>query len=679
MHSVTTIMKKLSLSTAVLILGCCTFLGSAGLAFADDPAPCVPPADSSYGNGVHHPVGTDASTFTYNCDTDTWTNQYYTFYPATATEVANYPLDYSYDCGSGTWTMTEWDYSPATGTFFSSRVVASNPGLATNCPPPAGDPSGASDGQGSGGAAISDTGTGSTNSTSNGITLNGTTNNSVGMSMSNTVNGNATTGNTFVLGNTTGGSATSGDALSLANIANLLQSTSNAFSGATTFTANINGDVNGDFMFDPSAIMNTGSGSNNSASNDVQVNTNDTNNVNAAINNDIDLGATSGNATVAKNTTGGDATSGNAAAVVNLMNLINSTVSSGQSFIGTININGDLNGDILLPQGVLDQLLASTGTNSNNVASANFTDNSTTTNNVNQAITNNINSSATTGSALVGNNTVGGSATTGKASTGVTLLNLTGSNTIGKNDLLVFVNVLGKWVGMIMNAPAGTTAASLGGGIISNTGGNSNNTTSNNLTANSTTTNNSNLGITNNVNVHAKSGDASVTDNTIGGNATSGNAKTAVNILNLEGSNLNLSDWFGILFINVFGIWNGSFGINTSAGDPVTNPSNNPVQAANQTAMLNSFKQFASFTAHTGSGSSNGTNSKVTTASAVLGSSSSVAKKVASDAPASNSNLPTADNGNSSFFLPIVGVCLAGIILLVSERDRIFRVFSRKH
>ncbi len=482
--------------------------------------------------------------------------------------------------------------------------------------------------------------------------------------MSNTIASDTATGNALVIGNTTAGSAMSGDTQSTVNIANLLQSTSTAFGpNALMFTANINGDVNGDFMFDPAAILS----SNNSASNDLQINTNDANNTTAHINNNIDVGATSGNATVADNTTGGDATSGSAQAVVNLMNLINSTVASGQSFIGTININGNLNGDILLPQGLIDQLLASSGPGSNNAVSTNLTANSTTTNVVNQAVANNIQSSAVTGNASVSDNTVGGTASSGSANTGITLLNLTGSNTIGKNALLVFVNVLGKWVGMIMNAPTGTSAAELGGGI-ANTGSGSNNTASNAITSNSTTANTLNEGITNNVNVHARSGDATVANNTQGGNAKSGNANTAVNILNLEGSNLNLSDWFGVLFINVFGMWNGSFGVNTSAGDPLGSPLNNPVQAASQEAMVTSFKQFATFAVHHDSTSSESSDTPSSQADAVLGTATAVSKKVATTSPSS----PIPDNGHVSFLLPAVGVGLASIMLVLSERDRFF-------
>ena len=67
---------------------------------------------------------------------------------------------------------------------------------------------------------------------------------------------------------------------------------------------------------------------------------------------------------------------------------------------------------------------------------------------------------------------------------------------------------------------------------------------------------------------NAQSGNATVRNNTLGGNATTGDAKTSVNVMNLANSSFNLSDWFGILFINVFGNWYGSFGVDTAAGIP---------------------------------------------------------------------------------------------------------------
>jgi hypothetical protein len=686
MHSLTEFMKKISLIVSVVVLSGFTVLGSSGLAFADDPAPCVPPADSTYGSGIHHPTGSDSASYTYDCDTGLWSNGYYTFNPVNGAVVATYAPNYKYNCDTGVWTKDKWDYNPTNGSFYSYRVATGDPGLATDCPvpvtPPASTATGttgttpeSTQGTSSDSAGLASTGPNSTNSANGVISLNGTSTNNTGLGMNNIIISTAGTGNASVSGNTTGGSASTGDAQTIANIANLLQSTSNAFGPQTTvFTADINGDVNGDFMFDPSAIMNTGPNSSNSANNDLNINTNNSNTTNAQINNNIDVGATTGNANVTGNTTGGDATSGNAQAVVNLMNLINSTVAAGQSFIGTININGSLNGDILLPQGVIDQLLASTGPNSSNNVGTAYNTTATTTNTTTETVANNLQSSAITGSANVRDNTTAGSATSGQAQTGVTILNLTGSNTIGKNSLLVFVNVLGKWVGMIMNAPSGTNAAQLGGGITS-TGPNSTNTAGNVVTASSTTTNNTNLGINNDINVHAKSGNATVADNTTGGSAKTGNASTAVNILNLLGSNISLSDWFGVLFINVFGMWNGSFGVNTSAGDPVSNPTNNPVQAANQAEMLGQFRQFASFAAHgmpaphstsgtTSSGSTSGTSGEVLASSVTA----PVAQKFA--APSATSKSVAAPH--ASFLMPAIGAGLALLILAFSERGRFF-------
>ncbi len=667
------------------------------IAAADDggtPPPCVAPANNQ--NGVHNPVGSDAGTFTYRCNgvyAGLYTNAYYSYNPITTQRTALYSPDYSYNCSTGAWSMTEWDYSPASGSYSSNRVTPSTaPNIATGCPTPAPPTPAPSTGGGSGigssgssGAnagsasstagpttAVSNTGPDSTNSTNGTITLNGTTNNNTGINMGNTVSSQAGTGNTFVIGNTSGGNATSGDASAIANIANLLQSTSNVFGpGTNTFVANINGDVNGDFMFDPSALLaNTGPDSTNTAKNNLQVNQDTANTTGAQINNTVNLGATTGDATVANNTSGGNATSGNATAIANLMNLINSTVTSGQSFVGTININGNLNGDILLPQNLIDQLIASTGPGSSNGANGNIVDNSTTNNTTNESIANNITNTATTGNATVANNTSGGNATSGAAGSNVTIMNLTGSNVIGKNNILVFVNVLGHWIGMIVDAPAGSTSASLGGDI-SNTGPDSTNSTNASATSNSTTNNTAKLGITNNVNVAAASGDASVTGNTSGGNATTGNANTAVNILNIAGSNLNLSDWFGVLFINVFGNWTGSFGVNTSAGDPVvattttssggTSGSSTKVTTSQSTpAKSNPFVSFVASESRSGSGSSNDVSS-------VLANSQNASSVLGSKTVVSSTN-PTPDNKtHADFTIPAIGIIIAAI-MLIGER-----------
>ena len=717
-HLMTRLHRALILATAALLSGLMPLGAGGAVVFAAETA-CTPSTNAT--SGIQGPTGADAATFSYQCagpQAGKWTNSYYAYDPATGTRTPLYAPDYSYDCNTKTWTMAEWDYSPASGNFFPARVVApSAPNLPTNCPttPAAPDTAtpattGASVDPGTGGnpspspSAIAQTGPNSSNTSDRSLNTNAAATNDNALDMNNKITTQSVTGDSAVVSNTTGGSATSGDAQAVANIANLLQSTSNAFGPDTAvFTANINGSVNGDFMFDPNAILASGPVSSNMATSAAQLNVANTNNTGAAIHNDIDVGATSGDATVARNTNGGDATSGNATAVVNLMNLINSTVAAGQSFVGTININGDLNGDILLPPGVLDALLASTGPQSNNSVDTSLAANSTAANNVTLSSLTNVTSDARSGNARVADNTAGGNAASGRSNNNVTLLNLTGSNVIGKNSLLVFVNVLGQWVGMIMNAPEGTTAAELGGGVTSaaNTGPGSNNRISDAALVNSALKNTADLAIRNDVNVRAHSGSANVVENTNGGSARSGDAKTAVNVLNMQGSNLSVSDWFGILFINVFGMWKGSFGINTSAGDPVLanpgSPANNPVQVATHQAMANSLRNLAGFvpdsgngpgTGHgtsgdsprgsgssspsggAGSGAAPGANGPAgLLTSRVLG--DSVAKKV--DTTASDTKqAKQSPQHRTDYTMPLIGFVLAMLILVAGERDRLF-------
>ena len=153
----------------------------------------------------------------------------------------------------------------------------------------------------------------------------------------------------------------------------------------------------------------------------------------------------------------------------------------------------------------------------------------------------------------------------GRADTRLTLLNLTGHQVIAKNAVLVFVNVFGSWLGLIMDAPAGATSALLAGGVDQNSSAaQPGNTTSNSNTVNT---------INNNLELSAASGNANVTGNTQVGDATTGDAEIAVNVGNIINSEFSISDWFGVLFINVFGNWVGSLGMDTAAGNPPANQS----------------------------------------------------------------------------------------------------------
>ncbi len=359
----------------------------------------------------------------------------------------------------------------------------------------------------------------------------------------NTVQSQATSGSATVSNNGTAGSATSGDASAAATIVNMVNSsigTNGDAAKVASFTKDVYGDVSGDIILSPlllKAMLEAKAPTSSAA--DTTINAENS----TAVNNTVTVGAQSGDATVAKNTSAGDATTGSATAVANVVNILNSMIATQQSFIGTINIYGNLNGDILLAPDFIPQLVASnkdaTPQGSTKVSSQDT-----------QTIVNNVSAVANSGAASVFGNTSAGNATTGDAQSNVVLFNLSGHQVVAKNSLLVFVNVLGKWVGVIVDAPEGATAAMVSNGVTSNT-------YAPDLTVNSEST----AGITNTIAVTAQSGDATVSGNTSAGNAVSGSARAMANIANITGSQFSASDWFGILFINVYQNWFGNFGV----------------------------------------------------------------------------------------------------------------------
>ncbi|MES2630656.1 MAG: hypothetical protein V4611_01745 [Patescibacteria group bacterium] len=365
------------------------------------------------------------------------------------------------------------------------------------------------------------------------------------VTLENDINSDATSGDSTVANNTTAGNATTGDAAAMATLLNIVNSsvTTGDNQKVATFTQDVLGDVKGDIILYPmllKAMLEAQAGANTSSTIDVKNN--------FEIDNNLNLAATSGDAAVTGNTTAGDATSGSAMAVANVVNILNSMISTQQSFIGTINIYGNLEGDILIAPDFIPQMLASNkddGSSDTQLSTKDTTD-----------IVNNISTVAESGAAAVFGNTTGGNATSGGADTGVVIFNLTGHQIVAKNSLLVFVNVLGKWVGVIVDAPEGATSAMIGNGVTENK-------YSPDLMVNSE----SNHGITNTISVNAASGDAVVSGNTTGGNATSGQATALANVANLSNSQIGVTDWFGVLFINVFQNWYGSFGIDTFYGD----------------------------------------------------------------------------------------------------------------
>ncbi|NTW61537.1 hypothetical protein HGB24_02535 [Candidatus Saccharibacteria bacterium] len=364
----------------------------------------------------------------------------------------------------------------------------------------------------------------------------------------NTIDSESRTGDATVAFNTLAQNAMTGDATAMATIINSVNTVSSLEDNqkVASFTTNVMGDVNGDILLQPmmlKAMLESGSSS---GSSDIKIaNSND-------LTNNINLEATSGNAGVIGNTRAGNAESGSADTVANVVNIVNSMVAANQSFVGTVNIYGNLNGDILIAPDFIPQLIASNGEDvqdSKKVATIDSTDM--------QSIINNVSLAAQSGRSAVMDNTTAGDSTTGDANTNIVIFNLTGHDIIASNSLLVFVNVLGKWVGVIVDAPEGSTAAMIGSGVTNDAV----------VTPDLKIISDNSNQITNNINLISTSGNATVARNTMAGNALSGNATASANIANISRSQFGLSGWFGLLFINVFGTWNGSFGIDTPSGN----------------------------------------------------------------------------------------------------------------
>lgn len=512
-------------------------------------APTPAPTTTVASPGPSQPTGADSSTYKYNSTTGMWENGVYGWDPVTKQTKPLTRQSYSYNPATGMWDTTQWVYHPETGTYQPNVVSVSAPpaGTVTSTKSPMtaldNDP------------LIANTGPNSTNGITDSSTLNGTFNLFYNAAISNTYRSTTQSGDALVQGNTNAGDALSGGANNVANVLNLLQSSwLSQSSDVASFMANIDGSKVGNLFFDP-AMLSYKSGLPPNANVDVNIANN------GLIQNDINLEAGSGNAEVSDNTNAGNARSGNALAQANIFNLINSAIIADQSFIGLINITGDYNGDILLPAGLIDRaLIARTGPGSDNSITQNNTDNLDVNVNATKTISNNVATDATSGAALVNNNTSAGGSESGNTKTNVNTANLVGQNVKGRNALLVFVNVLGNWLGFY-SVP--------GSSNILDTGPGSSNIIDTSGTRNISVNADVNSAIENNVTVGARSGDATVTGNTKAGSARSGDALADVNLLNMIDSSIDVDGFFGVLFINVFGNWFGNFGTPSSHSSTV--------------------------------------------------------------------------------------------------------------
>lgn len=368
----------------------------------------------------------------------------------------------------------------------------------------------------------------------------------------------------------------------------LINSVNTNIDGVSVYEFNIADDHIGDYVLDFSSdncisgcvgdydVSNTGNGSDSQNTSLVDVGSSDVSfqNNDATLENYMVLSSDSGNNT-ADNNTGGDSdiNTGDANIAANVMNFANNNI-SGDVIYSVVNIFGDMVGDILFPEEVLNTDVANTGngSDSTNTASANI-DNSDETYQYNNAnIQNNLLADTNTGDNSTSSNTGGNnSIETGDTSTDVSVINIANTNIVG-DMWLVLVNTAGEWLGQIMGTDAnGNIAVSQGlafnvdeNGEISVTnadnGSGSTNTGTVNQQTNTTTVQNNTANIVNDLDLSANTGGNSASRNTGGDNSIeTGDANIIANIVNFVNNNISGGGRLFVNVVNVFGSWIGDF------------------------------------------------------------------------------------------------------------------------
>lgn len=315
----------------------------------------------------------------------------------------------------------------------------------------------------------------------------------------------------------------------------------------------------------------------------------------AVIESNLELFADTGTNTASDNDGAAKITTGDANVSANAVTFANNNI-AGNVWYGVVNIFGDLVGDIILPQSVIDSITCSTCGGTTTVAN---TDNGSGSDNNatldqntdtdiyqfnNAAIDNNLILDANTGGNTGSDNDGSVSIESGNANIDANVLNIANTNMVGGNWWLVIVNEAGNWVGKLIGADGSNMAGSVGttfaidpdsGAITVTNSGNGDNSQNNagliqNTTNNISQTNNAQ--ITNNLNLGANTGLNKASDNDGHSKIQTGDANIVANLVNFVNNNIVGSGKVVPIVINVFGSWLGDF---VAPGQEKQNKNNN--------------------------------------------------------------------------------------------------------
>jgi len=461
---------------------------------------------------------------------------------------------------------------------------------------------------GTGGATIknTDNGAGSENTSSASITNNQSTTQTNSANINNNLNVESETGDNTASKNMGDTSITTGDANVTGTIVNNLNTNA---AGVMVSEFNVVDDHIGDIILDFAAncvygcgigsaqLSNTSNGADSTNSTSYLVDNNSTTfqSNDANVGNNMVLVADTGGNQADKNT-GGNVTinTGDANVNANMITLANNNIAGGGLYYGTVNIYGDLVGDLIIPQSLLDQiLLSNTGNGAGSTNTTNYTQNSTAlANQTNSAIIdNNLIVDGNTGNNSASKNTGGDvSVTTGDVNVDTQIINVANNNYYGENVWLVIVNQAGQWIGQIFGGSIGSNTiagnsefeVSDDGTITlanSGNGADSNNQVDYTQNDNHETTQTNTANITNTMHLDANTGDNTADKNTGGDvNINTGDVNVIANMVNFVNNNI-IGGNLIVTSVNVFGSWIGNlFGPNTPK--PVAQAQPTPVPAS---------------------------------------------------------------------------------------------------
>ena len=348
------------------------------------------------------------------------------------------------------------------------------------------------------------------------------------------------------------------------------------YSGNIAFSQGVSPELSQ--VFASASNENTGADSKNSASVEVDQNLEIHNKNIALLENKVELNVVSGQNEASGNSGSGATSTSDVNVAFNMVNFLNANVTSSNWWFSSLNVFGDWDGDIVLPQMIAqgDNLTINaeseneeTGADSENNSSAEAINSFDVDNKNEAAITNNVELNAQTGDNKTSFNTGTGSGEFGETDSETNTINLTNINVTGDSWWLVIVNTFGSWRGTAIGSPsdmeisAGKNAVILSpanSGIEarnSSTGPDSDNNASVKINHSTNIENDNEATINNDVVINATTGENETKHNTGHGYVDTGDIKAAANLINIANSNMTVSNWL-LAVINVFGDWTGN-------------------------------------------------------------------------------------------------------------------------